>query len=232
MKAEDFVYDILEIMSMIEDDHDVDELWIINKFNQYRAIYIYQDYLRNTEINPSWLQRMLKQKVEKVTSADDPDITISSISLGKTIIPKVIGLPDDLGLYRISGSSGIVHFDPVDFNTLMLKIDIGEDMNVQYGYCSRIGNVLYTYPVQMEIQGVIIAENPFDIKINDNGVLRDMLVTDEYPMDASNAQRIILDILTNDLNLKIQTISDIVNDSQSQLKLLKNGIGTQAGNQE
>jgi hypothetical protein len=84
----------------------------------------------------------------------------------------------------------------------------------------------------MEIQGVIIAENPFDIKINDNGVLRDMLVTDEYPIDASNAQRIILDILTNDLNLKIQTISDIVNDSQSQLKLLKNGIGTQAGNQE
>jgi len=223
MKAEHFIYDIFEIKSLLEDDHDIDELWLLNKFNNYRSAFINQEYALKAEIKPIWLQRLHKQSASKVTSADDPNITISSIYLSKVIIPTVLSLPDDLGLYRVTGSSGILNYDPIDFNTLMLKIEIGEELSPRYGYCSRIGNNLYQYPPAMEVQAIIIAENPFDVQINDSGTLRDMLVTDEYPMERDMAQKIALEILTKDLAINEKSISDIINDSQSQLKLLKSG---------
>jgi hypothetical protein len=223
MTSELLVYDIFEIKSLLEDDHDIDQLWVLSKYNSYRAIFINQEYAVKAEIKPVWLQRLHKQNVEKVTSADDPNIVLSSISVGKVVLPSLVALPDDLGLYRVSGSSGIIQFDPMEFNTMMMKIDIGEERNGQYGYCARIGNNLYLYPNPMEIQALVIAENPFDVQINDAGTLRTMLVTDEYPMERDMAQKIALEILTKDLALNDKAITDIINDSQSQLKLLKGG---------
>jgi hypothetical protein len=222
MTTEELVYDILEVKSLLTDDVDIDELWILNKINMYRHVFIDIEYANTHVIRPSWLLRFPKTKVEKVTSADDPAIIFTSINVGKTIIPKVIGLPEDLGLYRISGSSGISQFQPIDFNTLMMKIDAEEEKQGDYGYCSRIGNILYLWPLVLEIQGIIIPEDPFAIQVNDAGVLRDRLVSDDYPLDMDMAQRIVLEILTKDLNINDQQIGDIVNDSQSQLKILKN----------
>jgi hypothetical protein len=231
MTAEQLVYDIFEIKSLLEDDHDIDELWCLNKINMYRSAFINQEYALKAEIKPAWIQRLYKQQVVKVTSADDPAISFTSISVGKVTIPKVVSLPDDLGLYRITGSSGISQFDQMDFNTLMMKIDIGEErMGNQYGWCARIGNDLYMYPLVLSMQALIVAEDPFDVQINDSGVLRNMLVTDEYPIEADMAQKIILEILTKDLALNDKAISDIINDSQSQFKILKSGNSQQTTN--
>jgi hypothetical protein len=221
MTAEEIVYDVFEIKALLEDDHDIDQLWVLTKFNNYRSIYISQDYAVNNEIRPSWLQRLHKQKTTKVNSADDPSISMTSITLSKVVLPPLMSLSEDLGLYRVTGSAGISHFDLMDFNTMIMKIDIGEERMGQYGYASRIGNTLYLYPLTMEIQAFVLAENPFDIQFNDNGVLRAMRVTDPYPVDNAMAQRIILDILTKDLALNDKAITDIVNDSQQQFKILK-----------
>ena len=223
MTAEQIVYDILEIKNALEDDRDLDELWVLNKINSYREIFINQEYALKAEIRSGWLQRLHRQKTTKVTSADDPAITLSSIMVSKVTLPKILSLPDDLGLYRVSGSSGISQFDLIDFNTLMMKIDIGEERNPQYGFCARIGNDLYIYPLTSEIQALIIAANPFDVQINDDGTLRTMLVTDDYPLDIGMAQKIALEILTKDLALNEKSISDIINDAQSQLKILSSG---------
>jgi hypothetical protein len=232
MTAEDFVYDVFEIKALLEDDHDIDQLWVLNKFNNYRSIYIKQDIALNNEIRPVWLQRLHKQKTKKVNSADDPNISLTSITLSKVTLPKLMSVNDDLGLYRVTGSAGISHFDLMDFNTMIMKIDIKEERMGQYGYAARIGNDLYLYPLTMEIQALVLAENPFDIQINDNGVLRNMLVTDEYPMERDMAQRIVLDILTKDLAINDKAITDIVNDSQQQFKLLKSGSNQFAENQQ
>lgn len=225
MSGEDILYDVLEIKNALEDDHDYDELWILQKINNYRSIFILQNYLLNQEINPSWIQRLRKQKVSKVTSADDPSIDFTSIDLGKVTIPSLLPLPDDASLIRVSGSSGITTFDSISFDNLMLKLTFKEERMGEFGWYARIGNDLFLYPLVMEMQAIIIAENPMDVQVLDasSGLMRDRLVSDEYPLDAMTAQQIILEIVTKDLQLNTQSVSDIVNDSKHQLRIMQSG---------
>lgn len=226
MTAEEIVYDILEIKNALEDDRDLDELWLLNKINMYRSVFIAMNYVQNQEIESIWVQRLRKQKVVRTTPADDPSITNSSIVVGKVTLPNIISLPGDVGLVRVTGSSGILSFDQIDFDTLMLKIAFKEEKMGEFGYCARVGNDLFIYPLVREIQAMLIAEDPFGIQVmGSNGQLRDMLVTDEYPLDMATAQRIALEILTKDLMFNAQSVSDIVNDSQNQLKILQNAGG-------
>lgn len=227
MTVEEFIYDIMEIKGALEDDSDLDPIWVLYKINQYRASHISADFALNQDVDPVWIQRITKFEFEKVNPADDPAITLSSITLGKYKLPRVIKLTDDLGTYRLSGSGAINIFEPCDFNRLLMKAEFSDDLNPGYGYYSKIGDTAYIYPYILEGSAMIIAEDPFDIQINDNGVLRDMLLTDDYPLDPILAQRVILDILKNDLNISDSSISDIMNDSQSQFKILKSATRSQ-----
>jgi hypothetical protein len=225
MSGEDLVFDVLEIKNALEDDHDYDELWILRKINNYRSIFILQDYLLNQEISPSWIQRLRKQKVVKVTSADDPSIDFTSIDLGKVTLPSLISLPDDGALIRVSGSSGITTFDAISFDNLMLKLTFKEERTGEFGWRARVGNDLFLYPLVAEIQAIIIADDPMEIQVLDpvTGLMRDRLITDEYPIDSMIAQQIILEIVTKDLQLNAQSVSDIVNDSKHQLRVMQSG---------
>jgi len=221
MTLEEIIYDILEIKGALEDDHDIEPNWLLYKINNYRSIFIEQDFAIRNEINPQWLQKFYRHTVSKTNSADDPAIELTSITIGKLIIPELISLPEDLGLYRVTGSSGIMQFQPIDFNTLMMKIECNEEKMGEYGYCSRIGTTLYIYPLCMEVQALLLAKNPLEVQINDNGTLRTPTYSDSYPIDPLTAQRIIMEILTKDLALQERAITDITNDSQMQLKILK-----------
>jgi hypothetical protein len=221
MRVSELIWDINEIKGALEDDSDLEEMWLIHKINSYRAIGIQEEFALSNQINPIWLQRVPKFSLTKCTAADDPSITYSSIVLSKATLPKVVSLPDDLGTYRISGSGAIMQFEPVDFNTLMMKIEMEEERDRGYGYYAKVGGTIYLHPITMEGSAIIIAENPFDIQINDLGTLRDMTFEDDYPLDIAIAQKVILQILTKDLLMNDQAITDIVNDSQKQLKIMK-----------
>ena len=234
MTAEEILYDIKEIVAALEDDSDLEDLWLLYKLNNYRAMLIFEQYKTFPVIDPSWLQPVEAFDFEKVGAADDPAITISSISLGRAILPEIVSLPEDLGLNRLSGSGGIIGFEPTDFDTLVMKALAKEEISRNYGYFARVGNFAYVYPYVMEGKAIVIAEDPTSIKIHDGTSFRDFrLIGDEttpgdkYPIDARLAQMIILQILTNDLNISQQAITDIVNDSQVQLKVLKDA-GVQA----
>lgn len=222
MTVEEIVWDIMEIKSALEVDSDVEPSWILHKINQYRAVHIEAEFNLTNEINPVWLQRVLSFDFEKVTAADDPQITISSIELGKAILPRVIWLKDDMGLYRLSGSGAIRQMESCNFNLLLAKIEL-RDFHGRYGYYSKVGDTVYCAPYIMQGSAFIIAENPMDVKVNDNGSLRDMQITDQYPLDPLLAQRVILDVLTKDFNLAEGAVTDIVNDAQSELKIMKDG---------
>jgi hypothetical protein len=228
MTAEELVYDILEIKNALEDDNDVDPLWLLNKINMYRSSFIAQYYAINNEILPAWQQRIRKQKVKRVTAADDPTITNSSVVLGKVTLPKIVSLPGDVGFIRLTGSGGILSFDQIDFDTLMLKVYFKEERMGEFGWFSRVGEDVFMFPLLREVQAIIIPENPMDIQVIDpiTNSLRQMEITDEYPIDMDIAQKIVYEILTKDLQINMQSISDVVNDSQSQLKILQNANGT------
>jgi len=221
MTIEELVYDVKEIKSALEDDVDLDDLWILKKANSYRSIMIPQLYAQTPEINPSWLQLTEKLSFTRTNAADDPTVAISSVTLGRTWVPSVVALPDDLGLYRLSGSGNIIGFEPTDFDTLMMKAYIKEEVSRNYGWYSRIGNFVYVYPFVIEGKAQVIAEDPTSIKYFNGTEYRDYEISDPYPLDQGMAQMIILQILTVDLKLNEQSITDIVNDSQMNLKLMK-----------
>jgi len=225
MTAEEILFDIREIVGALEDDSDLEDLWVLQKVNNYRAVLIPEQFRVEPFVDPSWLQRIGKFKFTKTDAADDPLIITNSITLGRYILPEVISLPDDLGLYRLSGSGGIIGFEPTDFDTLVMKALVKEEISPNYGYYARVGTFAYTYPYIMEGSAIIIAENPLDVSFYDGTEYRTMTMQDHYPIDARMAQLIIMQILTNDLNIAQQAITDIVNDSQTQLKVLKDAQG-------
>lgn len=226
MKVADIVYDVFEILNQLEDDRDIDELWLMMKINAYRAIAIQDEYKTSREINPIWLQRIRKFAFKKVNAADDTNISGSSIQLGRYTLPALIGLPDDQGLNRLAGSSAIRSLDFIDFNTLLLKAEEG-DVEPGYGYYAKIQNTIYEWPYILEGSAIVIAENPFDIpELEPDNLLKiTSNVLDNYPIDAANAQKIILEILTKEFQINIKSISDITNDAQSQLKILTPNAG-------
>ncbi len=64
-----------------------------------------------------------------------------------------------------------------------------------------------------------------DIQVLDpsTNTMRDRLITDDYPVDLALAQQIVMEIVTKDLQLNAQSVSDIVNDSKHQLRILQSG---------
>ena len=230
MTIEDIVYDIIEIKAALEDDSDLDETWLLMKINNYRSVMIAQQYALEPVIDPMWLQSTVKFDFVKADAADDPAIDVNSITLGRAIIPAVVSLPEDLGFYRLSGSGGIIGFEPTDFDTLVMKALIKEQIHRNYGYYARIGTFLYVFPYIMEGKAILIAEDPTSIKIYDGTSYRDAVATDPYPVDAKTAQMIILQILTNDLKFYEQAVSDVVNDAQMNLRIMKDDqISSQKG---
>jgi len=225
MTAEEIVYDILEIKNAINDDREIDEIWLIHKFNAHRSLQIIEEFKQSNEIRSMWLMRLYKQEVKKVTSADDPSIISTSIELGKVHLPNIVAIPGDAGFVRLTGSSGILSFDPVSYDTLMLKIMYKEERMGEFGYYTQIGNDVFLWPYVREVQAIIIPEDPFDIQIIDpiTKVLRDFGITDDYPLDIDMCQKAIWEVLTKDLAYNDQQVRDIVNDSQNQLKLMRNG---------
>jgi len=230
MKIEELIWDVFEIKKALEDDSDLEEMWVLHKLNQWRSVLIPQEFAITQVINPVWLQRIRKFSWTKTNAADDPAIEYNSITLGKYTIPRVVSLPDDQGTYRISGSASIIPFEPTDFNTLMMKAEVQEDVQGDYGYYCKVGDVIYIYPFIMEGSAAIIAENPFDVQVLDAGVFRNMVFTDEYPLDGNLAQRALLELLTKDMAISEGAITDIVNDAQNQLKILKDVQGQVPGN--
>jgi hypothetical protein len=225
MSIEEIIYDVLEIKDAANVNADIDQLWLLNKINAYRAAFIREIYGVTGQVDPLWLQRYPLFDFEKVLSGDDPAIGVGSIHLGKFTLPHLVSLPDGLGLYQVLGGARAKMLSTDDFGTMMYRATVEERPPAGSGYVSRIGNVIYVWPYMMTGQANIIATNPMDVPVYDNGAVRPMRFSDSYPIDAGLAQNIVLSILTKDLQINEQSVSDIVNDSQSQLKLLKNQGG-------
>jgi len=230
MTIEELIYDIKEIEAALEDDSELEDPWLLHKINNYRAAGIAEQYEAFPVVDPSWLQSIPLTTTEQVKASDDPSVTEGSIDLSRVTLPEVISLPEDMGVYRLSGSGGIIGFEPTDYDTLVMKALVGEPMAPSYGYYARIGLFAYIYPQVMEVKANIIAADPTSVQIYTGSEYRDFTVSDQYPIDPRMAQMIILKILTVDLKLNEQAVLDLVNDSQVPLKVMKDGTSKSKSN--
>lgn len=226
MTIAEMIYDIREIINALEDDSDISDQWLLYKSDSYRETVIIQKYEMNPVIDPSWQLPVPVLTTDNVKSSDDPSIVYGSVDLSKVTIPEPISLPDDMGI-KVMASSGIVPYQYQSLSMIAQKAMIKEDTFPGMGYYARVSDSLYLYPRTMEVKLIIIPRVVADVKVLENGVYRDRTINDNYPADHDTAQRIILSILEKDLGIKMKTITDLVNDSQDQFKVLNDAIRRQ-----
>jgi len=223
MTISEIIYDIREIINSISDDSNISDQWLYYKMNNYREVVILDKYKQEPHIDPAWLLSVPVIKTIQANPADDPSITYVSVNISKAIIPEPISLPDDLGMI-VTGSSGIIPYEKQSLTLLAQKAMIKEQIDNGMGYYARTGSrVLYLYPLSMEVKITMIPKDPLEIKVFENNTYRDRTLDDEYSIDSDSATKIVLMILQQDLNVKLKTINDLVNDSQDQFNLLNDG---------
>lgn len=223
MKLQELVYDIRYVLRQTKDDSRIRDEFLMSKAHTYRSGFIQEDFSKNRFLNPVWLQDLKKLSTTKISSADDPSIADTSISLGKVTLPNLVSLPEDIGLFRVAGSSKQAVYTPVGMNYLYLLLDIDPNTALNQRLYYRIGNDILLYPYQTECNVVAILGNPLEGYTIESGVKRNLKWTDQYPLDRDMAQKIIISILTKEFAIEMKMISDIKNDAQDQFKILTSG---------
>lgn len=127
---------------------------------QYRARGIREEYKRNMQIDPSWLQDFGRVEFTKVNSGDDPLIPYTSMDLSKLTIPQVVSLPNDAGVYRVNGSSKQKRYYPITVERFFSLVE-GSIRN-KFCYFFRVGTALYVNELIDEGNTVLILDDPLD----------------------------------------------------------------------
>ena len=173
MKIENAIYDVFEILKALSDDSDVMEEFILSRLNSYRSEIITRRIENEGMIPAVWLQDMPLYSTERVNSADDPEITETSVTLGKITIPNVVATIGGEGIFRILSPARHFPYSPIDAGLLFMKIRLKEIVHPQYGYYYTIGNSIYTYPFAPKIKATLILEDPLDGQVLEGGIWRD-----------------------------------------------------------
>jgi hypothetical protein len=223
MNFEDIIYDVSEITKQSLGETEFNEYHVAHMVNSYRALFIRRKFDETAQIDPQWLLPLGVIDMANVDLADDL-VTQSSIKVSKGIFPAVVTLPYNLGYYRLSGISRHRSLAKISIEELILKIETNELVPLGYGYAVIFGKTVYAYPSISAMTGVVIAENPLEVQIQDGKVWRARTILDPYPVDIAMAQEIVLSILTKDLAISNQQVADIIQNSQSDLKMMKSGI--------
>ena len=142
------------------------------KIHEKRARGMREEAHRNEEwIDPTWIQDMGRMLVTQVSSGDDPNVPEFCKNIGKVMIPQVVSLPEDRGVYRISSSSRKEVYYPIEPARFF---DIPEGhVTGMMGRYTRIGRALYMRPYKTEINALLILDNPLDGYV--------LLTTNVYP---------------------------------------------------
>lgn len=127
---------------------------------QYRARGIREEYKRNMQIDPAWLQDLGTVLFTEINSAEDPLIPYTSQKLSKLTIPQVVSLPNDAGVYRVSGSSRQKRYFPITVDRFFSLVE-GSIRNM-FPYFFRVGTGLYLSELVDEGNVVLILDNPLD----------------------------------------------------------------------
>lgn len=166
--------------SKISKDFRVSERHIQFLISQYRSRGIREEYKRNMQIDPAWLQDFGTVQFTEINSADDKAIPYTSQNLSKLTIPPIVSLPNDAGVYRVVGSSKQKQYYPITVERFFSLVE-GSVRN-KFAYFFRVGNAIYTNQLIDEGNVVLILDNPLDGYViqTENVLSGDITVGDSF----------------------------------------------------
>lgn len=271
-KLKEITDDLKLVLSkhQLSDDLKYDDRHLEYTVAKYRARGIRETFMRNGEINPTWIQDQGVTETTKVDKDDDPAIASCNCVFGKIVIPTVVNLPDIKGIYRVSSACRSKQYYRTTLERFMGFVD--GSVRDNFNYFFTIGNAIYLHPYIKEANVQLILENPLEgeilvthsIKTGDleigsiytitsgsithnsvkyqkgddftavnadytgNGVVkfkdqkRDFTKNDQYPIDHTMMEYIIMKILSQEFNIEERRIGDNRNDSIDETVRLQN----------
>ncbi len=216
------IFDVYEVARIHSKDKDFPEEFVAHKFNAYRAAMILALYQRDNNLASVWYQNHSPISLTKITSGDDPLITLGSITMGKGSIASPIYLPDEYPPVTVTKGSRMMPYTFKDPELIANIVMSGAEIHPNYGYCFIRENNLYVYPYIEKVTASGIFDDPTSIQMPNAAYdgWRDRTIDDPYPIDPAMAQEVVLQILTKDFNISIKQISDTLNDGQTKLNTL------------
>jgi hypothetical protein len=122
-------------------------------------------------------------------------------------------------------NASLIAENPMDIKVFTTETITSGNIIFGESYTVTIGNIFYnavTYNAGSTFIGTTTTTFTGNGTVKYTNNSRSRLYTDNYPCDLAMAEKIILEILTKDLQIEKQQISDIVNDASDQLKVLAN----------
>ena len=162
MKLEYIIYDIKELLLALKDDTRVKDSYLIHKIINYDCLLKEQMVLQGIPIPEQCFSRLPKREVHEVTTGDHPDITVSSIKLGKVDYPKLINVPDLDKALRVTSSSRQAQLYRTTFPYLMHLIRSNDSRLQLFHYYVPYGTGLYIYRFLPELDIMALLEDPTD----------------------------------------------------------------------
>ena len=284
MTLNELVKDLQLIVSKskIPDDFRIGSRHMEFLFHKHRAEGIRQQFKRNLEMDPSWIQNFGSVKFTNVLSSDDPNINSGTVHLGKWESPSIVSVGNqDEGFHRVSSGSRMRQFSIKSFDRFMSIIETIAEVEDTFlnprasmKMASRIGNHIYTHPFEDCMNVSLILDNPLDGIILDTSIVEKDLIEedvqyvvtdaqiiynlnalspgdffkgvagvntyagqgnvkhdnkkrrltdqDQYPISHALASFVGIQILTKELRIEAQVVSDIINDAADQLRIISN----------
>jgi hypothetical protein len=178
----DYVSDLELILqkSKISKDFRVNRRHLQFLWAQYRALAIRQQFAKTNEIDPTWLQDMGPTSTTQVTSADDPLVLVSSVTLSKITIPTIAQLNGANGVWRIASASKQETFFPITQARFFSLVQ--DSYRYRFCYYFRVGPSLYVNKIVNYLDPILILDDPMDGTIIDttNQVSGDLVVGTQY----------------------------------------------------
>lgn len=160
MKLEYIIYDIKEILLALKDDTRVKDSYLIYKIINYDCLMKEQMALQGITIPEQCYSRLPRKKVAEINSGDHPEITVSSIKLGKVELPKLINLPEPTKALRVTSTSRQSMIYRTTFPMLMHMIRANDSRLQLFNYYVQYGNNLYFYHYIPEVDIMAMLEDP------------------------------------------------------------------------
>lgn len=165
----------------IHEDH------IDYKIHEKRARGIHEESKRNNDmVDPNWLSEMGTMDITLITTADDPSVPQECKEVGKIVIPQVVSLTENKGVYRVAGSSkkGNWHQKelPLFWDTFSLEGHIAQ----KFRWYAAVGTSLYLSNPERQANVTLVLYNPLDGFILRTANVTDLEIGEQYVVVGGN----------------------------------------------
>lgn len=160
MKLEYIIYDIKELLLALKDDTRVKDSYLIHKIVNYDCLLKEQMIAQGMPIPEQCYSRLPKRNVIEVNTGDHPDITVSSIKLGRVEYPRLINIPDLDQAIRVTSSSRQSQLYRTTFPYLMHMIRANDSRLQLFHFYVPYGTGLYIYRFLPELDIMALLEDP------------------------------------------------------------------------